>query len=190
MMILLAKLWAFLKSPLGRWMAGVAVLLFLAFLVYRSGVSAGVERERTANAKLVAAAMAKAEKLAKASSAISAAARRDHAADLERINDLTTKLQQKVPIYVTPEADRRCVIPAGYVRLRDAAGAGVDPVPAGSGGSLDADSGLVLSDLAANDVINAAAFHTCVAEVKAWRGWYPAQADLWSKNTKAPDPAP
>jgi hypothetical protein len=190
MIMLLAKLWAFLRSPIGRWLAGAAVMLLLAFLVYRSGVSAGVDRERAANAKLVAAAMAKADKVAKASAAISKTAREKHAADLVRINDLTAKLQQKVPIYVTPQADRRCVIPAGYVRLRDAAGAGVDPVPGPAGGSLDADSGLVLSDLAANDLVNAAAFHTCVAEVKAWRGWYPAQADLWSKNTKAPDPAP
>jgi len=189
-MIFLAKLWGFLKSPPGRWLAGLAGVLVIAVLIYQGGVSAGVDRERAANAKLVAAAMARAEKIAKASEAISKTARDKHAADLARINDLTAKLQQKVPIYVTPQADRRCVIPAGYVRLRDAAGAGVDPVPPAAGGSVDADSGLVLSDLAANDLVNAAAFNTAIAEVKAWRGWYPAQADLWSKNTKAPDPAP
>lgn len=177
------KAWAFLKSPIGRWMAGIAGVLLMLVLIYQGGVSAGVERERAANAKLVAAAMGKADKVAKASSAISKTARDAHDADLVRINDLTAKLQQKVPIYVTPEADRRCVIPAGYVRLRDAAGAGVDPVPSAAGGSVDADSGLVLSDLAANDVTNAAAFNTAVAEVKAWRGWYAAQADLWSTTT-------
>lgn len=185
-MILLAKLWAFLKSPIGRWLVGIAGVLVILALIYQGGVSAGVDRERAANAKLVAEAMAQADKAAKASAAISETARRDHAADLARIADLTTKLQQKVPIYVTPEADRRCVIPAGYVRLRDAAGAGVDPVPPAAGGSVDSDSGLVLSDLAENDVTNAAAFHTAIAEVKAWRGWYAAQADLWKANTKEP----
>lgn len=184
MITLLAKLWAFLKSPFGRWLFIAVGVALIATLVYQGGVSAGVDRDRASNAKLVAEATAKADKVAKASSAISAAARHDHAADLVRINDLTSKLQQKVPIYVTPQADRRCTIPVGYIRLRDAAGAGVDPIPAATGGSLDADSGLVLSDLAANDVTNAAAFHTATSEVKAWRGWYAAQAELWNKNIK------
>jgi hypothetical protein len=186
MIILLGKIWAFLKSPFGQWLCWIGVALLAVVLIYQGGVSAGVDRERAANAKLVAAATERAVKVSKASAAISAAARDRHATDLIRINDLTAKLQQKVPIYVTPEADRRCVIPAGYVRLRDAAGAGVDPVPPGPGGSLGADSGLVLSDLARNDVTNAAAFNTAIAEVKAWRGWYATQADLWNKNTKEP----
>lgn len=59
-----------------------------------------------------------------------------------------------------------------------------------AGQSLDADSGLVLSDLAANDLVNAAAFRTAVQEVIAWRSWHAAQAALWSKNIKAPEPAP
>lgn len=172
----------FFKTPLGRALAGAAILILLAFLVYRSGVSAGVKAEKAANAKLVAAAMERAAEVSKASDAISKNARTAHEADLARIAELTTKLQQKVTTYVTPQADRRCVIPAGYVRLRDAAGAGLNPVPGAAGGSVDADSGLVLSDLAANDVTNAAAFNTAVAEVKAWRGWYAAQADLWNKN--------
>lgn len=90
-----------------------------------------------------------------------------------------------MPAYVTAEADRRCVVPDGYVRLRDAAGAGLPVVPPAAGGSVDADTGLVLSDLAANDLVNAAAFNACVAEVKAWRGWYPRQADLWSGSISA-----
>jgi len=183
-MSLLASIWAFLKTPVGRWLFGIGGVLVILALIYQGGVSAGVERERAANAKLVAEATARASKFAKVSATISETARRDHAVDLARIADLTTKLQQKAPTYVTSEADRRCVIPAGYVRLRDAAGAGVDPVPPAAGGSVDADSGLVLSDLAANDIVNAAAFHTAVAEVKAWRGWYAAQADLWNTNTK------
>lgn len=179
----MSALWAFLKSPLGRWLAGMAILLLLAFAVYRSGVSAGAAHEKAEYAKLVAVANARAAKVVKASTTISEIARRDHAADLIRIADLTTKLQQKAPTYVTHEADRRCVVSRGYVELRNAAGAGVAPVPAAPGGSVDADSGLVLSDLAANDITNAAAFRTAVAEVTAWRGWYAAQAELWTKNT-------
>jgi hypothetical protein len=186
MIILLGKIWAFLKSPFGQWLCWIGVALLAVVLIYQGGVSAGVDRERAANAKLVAAAMERAVKVSKASDAISKTARETHATDLARINDLTAKLQQKVTRYVTPEADRRCIIPDGYIRLRNAAGAGVDPVPPASGGSIDSDSGLVLSDLARNDVTNAAAFNTAIAEVKAWRGWYATQADLWNKNTKEP----
>lgn len=182
--------WAFMKSPAGRWLGAAAAVALALFLVHQHGVSAGVAKEHAANAKLLAAAEAKAAKVAQASSKISSDARTKHDADVARIEDLTSKLQQKVSTYVTPASDRRCVIPTGYVRLRDAAGAGVDPVPAASRGSVEADSGLVLSDLAANDVTNAAAFNTAVAEIRAWRGWYAAQAELWSKNTKAPQPAP
>jgi len=187
---MIAAAFTFLKSPLGRWTFGLLGLVLVAVLIYHGGVSAGIDRERAANAKLLAAAEAKASKIAKASDKITVEAMDRHTADVARINDLTSQLQQKVETYVTPQADRRCVIPAGYVRLRDAAGAGVAPVPATAGQSLDADSGLVLSDLARNDVANAAAFNTAIAEIKAWRGWYAAQAELWSKNTKAPQPAP
>jgi hypothetical protein len=87
-----------------------------------------------------------------------------------------------VKTYVTPEADRRCVIPAGYVRLRDAAGAGVAVVPPAAGQSVDADSGLALSDLAENDIANAASFNLLLTEVKAWRGWYGAQTALFARQ--------
>lgn len=187
---MIAAAWAFMKSPLGRYLAIGAGVVLTLFLIYRAGISHGVGQERAVNAKLLAAAEARALKVARASDKISADARDRHAADAAQIAELSAQLQQKVTTYVSPASDRRCTIPVGYVRLRDAAGAGVDPVPAASGGSVDADSGLVLSDLARNDVTNAAAFHTAVAEVKAWRGWYVAQADLWSKNATAPKPTP
>lgn len=189
-MALLASAWAFMKSPWGLRIVGALAVIAALFALYQVGVSHGVKREHAANAKLLAAAEAKALKVAKASDKISADARDKHAADVAQIAKLSAQLQQKVTTYVSPASDRRCTIPVGYVRLRDAAGAGVDPVPGPSSGSLDADSGLVLSDLARNDVTNATAFNTAVAEIKAWRGWYAAQAELWSKNTVAPKPAP
>lgn len=35
---------------------------------------------------------------------------------------------QKVPVYVSKESDARCAVPAGFVRLHDAAAANVPPV--------------------------------------------------------------
>lgn len=53
---------------------------------------------------------------------------------------------RKVPIYVTREADRRCPVPAGFVRMWNAANSGIDP---GAPGDSDAaTSPVVLSDVA------------------------------------------
>lgn len=183
-------LWRVVKSPIGRVIALLVVAAIAVTLFGNFRFDQGVAKERVAEAARLAEASRKAAKVSLASASISAQVQRDLGAALDRNAALTRQLQQKATTYVTSEADRRCVIPAGYVRLRDAAGAGVDPLPAATGGPVNANSGLVLSDLAANDLVNAAAFHSAVAEVTAWRGWYAAQADLWSKTTKAPDTAP
>jgi hypothetical protein len=191
--VVIRKLMAPIPSAV-RWLGPTALGLGIlgAFaaggylLGHRDGVQAEIadEAARTANAQR---AVARVEKVG---ASISADVAGDLAAAQARIAVLTAQLQQKAQTYVTTEADRRCVIPDGYVRLRDAAGAGLPVVPPGSGGSVDANSGLVLSDLAANDLVNAAAFNRCLAEVTAWRGWYPRQADLWAKDIRAADLAP
>src|SRR5580704_1847915 len=38
----------------------------------------------------------------------------------DRIQTLTRTLIEKVPVHVTPAADRACVIPLGFVRVHDA----------------------------------------------------------------------
>ena len=189
MIATLVAVWRFLKTPLGHALFFASGLMIIGALVYQGGVSSGVDREKAAEVKRVAVATREAARAAKASVAISSRAQQALNAALNHNVALTYQLQQKVPTYVSSQADRRCVISRGYVELRNAAGAGVDPVPAGAGGSVDADSGLVLSDLARNDITNAAAFHAAVAEVTAWRDWYVAQAALWTKTTRAPEPA-
>ena len=169
----------FLRSPTARALLVIAALITALVASHWSGYRAGAAHEVQARAARDAEAAGRVAVIQARSAKISADARERHAADLARIDALTVQLQQKVKTYVTPQADRRCVIPVGYVRLRDAAGAGVDPVPGPAGGSLDADSGLVLSDLAANDIANAGAFNAAVQEVRAWRGWHAAQAELW-----------
>lgn len=181
-------------SPLARWLGGAALALAIGVGIgaggYMVGREHGVLAEKAAEAARIAEAGRKVAKVEKGGREISADVANDLAASKARIATLTVQLQQKVPSYVTSKADRGCIIPDGYVRVRDAAGANVAVVPPGPGGSIDADSGLVLSDLAANDIVNASAFNQCVAEVKVWRGWYPRQADLWAKNIKVPDLEP
>jgi hypothetical protein len=183
-------LWRFLSRPPGRYLASALIVMGGLIWVHADGYRAGRAAERQAVAAREIAAARQLARVAQASASISASARADNAAALAQIRTLTLKLQQKVPTYVSPQADRRCVVPVGYVRLRDAAGAGLDPVAPAAGGSLDADSGLVLSDLAENDIANAAAFNAATEEVRAWRAWYARQADLWAKSIRAPAAGP
>ncbi|WP_395443550.1 hypothetical protein [Caulobacter sp. UC70_42] len=183
-----SKLWAFTKSPLGRRVA-VALAVALALLgIHHAGYSAGVKHEQAEYAKSIAKAEKKAAETKKKSDAITVKVSTDLATANARIATLSTQLKSEIPRYVTPQADRRCIVSAGYVELRNAAGAGRSAVPEGAGRSLDADSGLVLSDLAENDIANATAFNTAIAEIKAWRAWYSLHADLWIKEYGAPTP--
>lgn len=58
---------------------------------------------------------------------------------------------REVPVYVTEEADRRCLVPDGFVRLWNGANRGElpNPVPAPAGAADEAASAVVLSDIAA-----------------------------------------
>lgn len=60
----------------------------------------------------------------------------------------TETLIKEVPVYVTVEADRQCVVPVGFVRLHDAAAAG-SAIPEPAGVADDAPSGVALSAIAA-----------------------------------------
>jgi hypothetical protein len=97
-------------------------------------------------------------------------AAQDHAAQV-RIRTVYRNIVREVPTYVTPEAERRAVIPLGFVRLHDAAADGLSASGQGAGGAdggpglaptapadVDADSGLKLSDVAATVSAN---YGTC-----------------------------
>lgn len=64
----------------------------------------------------------------------------------------TKTLIQKVPVYVTPEADAKCVVPVGFVLVWNGAIDGVPPTAPGPGQSDDAPSGAALSDVASTAV--------------------------------------
>lgn len=91
-------------------------------------------------------------------------------------------LKEEVPVYVTPLADSRCIVPLGFVLHHDAAAARrAAAVPEGAGGSLDADSGLALSAVERTVTENYEACHDAIAEVTEWRRWYPESREHWER---------
>jgi len=74
-------------------------------------------------------------------------------ASRERIRTVFKTIREEVPVYVTREADDRCIVPVGFVRVYDAA-AQAQPLPDTSGEPNDAPSGVPLSAVADTDVAN------------------------------------
>jgi hypothetical protein len=180
---------AFSKTRFGRLLLGgllVALAIVVAFLL---GQRSGVAREKGDEAKRRAAAVKVVTKVATEGRKISA----DVSTHLERrkveIRTVTQTLTKEVPVYVTLESDRACVVPDGFVRLHDAAAHG-SAVPAAPGGSVETASGVPLSAVAETMVANYGVALEWREEALAWRTWYARQADLWSKNIKTPDPEP
>ena len=85
---------------------------------------------------------------------------------------------QRVPIYVTRQADDQCVIGVGAVRLLDASARNVPAVPLGPGESADAPSAVALSDVVAADLVNAGEYHQLAEQVNGWIAWYDEQRAL------------
>lgn len=98
------------------------------------------------------------------------------------VRTITRTLIEKVPVYVTAEADRNAVVPVGFVRLHDAAAAGTPAVPFGAGESADTPSGLALSAVASTVTDN---YGQCLAwrsQVIGWQDWYAQQKAAWNNS--------
>lgn len=91
----------------------------------------------------------------------------------------TKTLIEKVPTYVPAAADADCRVPVGFVRLHDAAAAGL-PTPAG--GPEPAASGVQLSAVAATVIGNYGIAYGWREEALAWRDWYVAEKAAWEKR--------
>lgn len=85
----------------------------------------------------------------RAAAALSADAGRKAEDHQVQIRNITRTIVREVPTYVTVEADARCVLPVGFVRVHDAAAAGravsatLDP----AGRPDDAPAGIACSEL-------------------------------------------
>jgi hypothetical protein len=76
---------------------------------------------------------------------------------------------QKVPVYVPASADAACIVPAGFVRLHDAAAQSTMPAPAGPADAQA--SGVGLSAVAGTVVDNYTTCHAIAEQLTALQDW-------------------
>lgn len=184
---MIAALIAFARTKNGlHFLEGaVVVILGLALVLGARShwIGAGVKREQRAEAKRLEAAQAKVamreEAAQKISNSVSVAI-----ADALSKNHATTKvLIEKVPRYVTPAADSKCVVPAGFVRLHEVAAFGSTASVSGPpSGPVDTASGIPLSSVASVVAFNYGVAHDWKAEALGWRAWYAKQKAAWDKK--------
>ena len=91
----------------------------------------------------------------------------------------TVEIIKEVPVYVTVEADAKCDVTDGFVRLHDAAATGTPPVPYGPGESPDTPGGVEASTIAATVAENYGQCLVWKSQVEGWQSWYAAQRSLW-----------
>jgi len=174
---------AFFATPLGQKIAIVLAVLACVAGVWFGGVHHGRSVEKVAQARLIAAAEVKARKAEDEAAAMTAKIRSQTEAVKVEIRYRTRTLTKEIPVYVTPEADARCVVPVGFVSLYNQAVAGGAEVPERPGGPLDAPSGVDLSEVLATDVPNLGVANEALAEARAWRSWYPQAKAIYDKAT-------
>ena len=138
---MIAAILSFLSSRLAAPLAWLAVLALGCGLAWQSaridgvpllggGLKAQIARlngqiaaRALQDAQAAAAAWAARQKAQDTAEAVAAAAARGAASTDNQIRTVI----QKVPVYVSDDASRRCVVPWGAVRLLDAAASGADP---------------------------------------------------------------
>ncbi|MCC4622391.1 hypothetical protein LL965_20885 [Xanthomonas cassavae CFBP 4642] len=96
------------------------------------------------------------------------------------VREAGATITREIPIYVTQKADAACVIPAGFVRLHDAAATG-NPAGPPTGDPDAPAAGITLSSIAGTVADNYASCHITAAQLSALQDWI----DLHS-----PEPAP
>ncbi|MDN4572673.1 hypothetical protein DBB29_03000 [Pandoraea cepalis] len=108
---------------------------------------------------------------------------------VDRLREIRVKgdtIIQKVPVYVTKEADAACTVPVGFVRLHDAAAANLQP---GDPGDADAgDSGVALSAVAETVADNYTTCHAVVAQLDALKAKLRASPYVTIESTEEPAP--
>lgn len=105
------------------------------------------------------------------------------------------QIENRIPQVLTPDVDRRLPLPAGFVRILDAAWTGASPGPAADSDGEPAS--VPPSVVAANEVDNATSCHAWREQALGWRGFYAGQqvaingkAGAWAVGIDTPVPAP
>lgn len=92
------------------------------------------------------------------------------------VHDTTTQLQREIPAYVTPEMDLHFPLSVGFVRVHDAAVAGVPLEPAGP---LDATASPVAASTAAGVIAgNVGVCRETAEQLTALQDWIHGQQTL------------
>lgn len=180
-----ASLRRFLTTPAGGVLVALGIVAVALALTYRAGVEVGVERQVAAQARREEAARKAVAMVEKGGRAITAAVDQQSAARKVEIRTITKTLIEKVPVYVTVEADRHVDIPVGFVRLHDQAATGLPGLPDAPGLVVDASSGVSLSAVAGTVVGNYGVAYEWREEALACRAWVARQADLYNSTIKA-----
>lgn len=154
------------------WLAGVCG----AALLWLTGFGMGHHQKTLEDRSAALGAAQKAVQTGARQSAATSTVDQHTATATAAIEVRTQTLIQKVPIYVTRKADDQCIVSAGAVSLLDAAASGSIPVPAI--GVPDADSGVALSSVVSDTIVNAGNYRQLAERLKAWDDWYDAQAKI------------
>jgi hypothetical protein len=96
-----------------------------------------------------------------------------HEAKAVQIRTVYRDIIREVPVYVTAQADAACVVPAGFVRVHDAAAAGRVPGPPGQ--SDDAASGVAISAASGVIVQNYGTYAEVSQRLTDLQAWVKAQ---------------
>lgn len=78
---------------------------------------------------------------------------------------------REVPTYVTPAADTRCTVPAGFVSLHNAAAQGAVPDPAAAGSADAPAAGVALSTVASTVAANYTTCHANAQQLISLQQW-------------------
>jgi hypothetical protein len=101
----------------------------------------------------------------------------DQVAQVQTLTQIETV---EVPKYVTVQANARCVVPVGFVRLFDAAAAGLPPVPDAPSVLDGAAAGIDLATVGTVAVTDFGAANENAARMKALQDWISTQQKLGS----------
>jgi hypothetical protein len=146
------------------------------------GYAAGVKHQKAEYAKAVAKAEKKALEAGKKSDAATETIAEKHTATVEKIRWRTQTLTKEVTVYVPQAVDREFRLPAGLVRIHDAAATGA-ALPETPGGSVEVASDVAPSQLATAFIDNYGTCRTWESEALTWRSWYVTQRDLYNSAT-------
>ena len=141
-------------------------------LGYASGVMHEQAKEASRQLKVTNTALVQVAKVEHAQAAAVASVDTTLTNKREAVQIVTRTIIQKVPEYVTVQADAKSYIPVGFVRLHDASASGINPTDTKATGSdNDSPSSFALSDVAETVALNYGLYHDVAARLEACQAY-------------------